>query len=49
MGLWEQLTQYLWNYIVMNASMGFGFMCFNLAAWGVFWNDDDGVFGNQCF
>ena len=45
MGLWEQLTQYLWNFLIMALANGATFACFNMAAWGVFWNDDDGVFG----
>ena len=49
MGLWEQLTNYLWNFFIMTVATGAVFGCFNLTSWGVFWNDDDGVFGNQCF
>lgn len=49
MGLWEQLTNYFWNYQIMMMSAGFSSMCLMLTAWGVFWGDDDGVMGNECF
>jgi|APFre7841882793_1041355.scaffolds.fasta_scaffold33373_1 hypothetical protein len=49
MGLWEQLTNYLWNYQIMMMSAGYASMCLMLTAWGVFWGDDDGVMGNECF
>ena len=49
MGLWEQLTQYLWNFIIMYVASGGMFLCLNMTAWGVFWGDDDGLMGNDCF
>ena len=49
MGLWEQLTNYLWNFIVMYVALGAGLGCVSMTAWGVFWGDDDGLMGNECF
>ena len=49
MGLWEQLTNYFWNYYVMVIASNYSYYCVALTAWGVFWADDDGVMGNECF
>ena len=49
MGLWEQLTNYFWNFYIMNLASGSAMLCLALTSWGVFWGDDDGLMGNECF
>ena len=49
MGLWELLTNYLWNFIVMNSAITSLWACYFLTFWGVFWGDDDGLMGQDCY
>ena len=49
MGLWEQLTNYIWNFYIMYVASAASASCLGMTAWGVFWGDDDGLMGNECF
>ena len=33
----------------MVIASNYSYYCVALTAWGVFWADDDGVMGNECF
>jgi len=33
----------------MYAASGAASSCLMMTAWGVFWGDDDGLMGNECF
>ena len=48
MGLLEEFTIYIWNYFVFFVAFGGLFGCWNMGAWGIFWNDDDGMLTKEC-
>ena len=48
MGLWELLTVYIWNWVVYSVAMGGLYGCWYQGAWGLFWNDDDGLLTATC-
>ena len=48
MGLFELITVYFWNWFVYMMASGGLYYCWMMGAWGLFWNDDDGVLTKTC-
>ena len=49
MGLWEDITQYYFNWMVYAYGAGGLAFCFMVGSWGLLWDDDDGEMMNMCF
>jgi hypothetical protein len=49
MGLLEDLTTYLWNWLVYMKQLASIYGCFAVGGWGLFWDDDDGAFMLYCY
>merc|ERR1711924_150123 len=47
-GFWEQLTDYIWSWNVYLAAMGSLQGCWQWGLWALLFDDDDGLYINQC-
>ena len=47
-GLWEDLTDYIWNWNVYMGAMGSILGCWQWGVWALFWDDDDGLCTGTC-
>lgn len=49
MGFLEDLTIYVWNWLVNFKRIGAILGCFVAGGWGLFWDDDDGAMMLWCY
>lgn len=49
MGFWEDLTMYLWNWVVYSKQLQAVVGPFLAGGWGLFWDDDDGAMMLWCY
>ena len=48
MGLIEDLTTYVWNWLVY-FKVASSLSCWMFGGWGLFWDNDNGELMNECF
>ena len=49
MGFIEDLTIYVWNWVVWMMASRAGSVCWMAGGWGLLFDDDDGALMNMCF
>ena len=49
MGFIEDLTIYVWNWLVWMNVIGGAMGCWMLGGWGLFFDDDDGEMIQKCY
>ena len=47
-GLIENLTIWLWNFLVYMEAVGGSMGCYDVGVWGLFWDDDNGAMIQMC-
>ena len=48
-GLIENLTVWLWNYVVYGTALVSSMGCYNIGGWGLLFDNDEGLMMQMCF
>ena len=49
MGLLEDVTLYVWNWLVFSRSAGYMIGCWSVGGYGLVFDDDDGAMMKKCY
>ena len=49
MGFIEDVTTYVWNWVVYYMAAGTDMICWGSGGWGLLFDDDDGALMQQCY